>query len=192
MPTTIRAPSGCWDDEAAETDVAEMRVPRGRQSFQAHKGRAKSLARYRHEEGALGPFGYKLESHCSGNCRKLLTGTLWWRRRALCALRAEVRMGAPAGLGKGRLWPSSFPQNQGQPPLTTGHSFSPEQQKRAVIRVPCKLAWNPLYTARPRGRRKPETQEPCLGRAVLLRWKLAHVLSEPGKSPSFYIHFHVL
>lgn len=33
---------GCgWDSEAAEAGAAEMRVPRGRRSFQAHKGRAK-------------------------------------------------------------------------------------------------------------------------------------------------------
>ena len=33
---------GCgWDSEATEAGAAEMRVPRGRRSFQAHKGRAK-------------------------------------------------------------------------------------------------------------------------------------------------------
>lgn len=72
-------------------------------------------------------------------------------------------------------------------------SFSPEQRKRAGMKVQSLARLEiPAYCAPAWAWRSPEAQGPCSGRAVLLRWKLAHALSEPGKSPSFYIHFHVL
>ena len=102
-----------------------------------------------------------------------------------------MRPAGPWGKGdSGLQLPSEI---QGQPPITTSHflltrATETRRHEGTILSSP----GIPAYCAPAWAWRSPEAQGPCSGRAVLLRWKLAHALSEPGKSPSFYIHFHVL
>ena len=100
----------------------------------------------------------------------------------------------PAGpWGKGDCGPQLLSEIQGQPPLTTSHFLlTRATETRRHYGTVLSSPGIPVYCAPAWAARSPEAQKPCFGRAVLLRWKLAHVLSEPGKSPSFHIHFHVL
>ena len=93
-----------------------------------------------------------------------------------------MRAAGPWGKGdSGLQLPSEI---QGHPPLTTSHflltrATETRRDEGTILSSP----GIPAYCAPAWASRSPEAQGPCSGRAVLLRWKLAHVLSEPGKSP---------